>query len=436
LQPYTVKQFTKNEALSFTTQGSTLTHKLIIGDNYDALQHLLGEYKNKVDVIYIDPPYGMDGTGDFAQTNYDNAITRADLLSMLRVRLVLAQQLLNEGGVIYCSIDDKNHAYVKCLFDEIFGERNFVENFIFIKNSGGSLTHFTLTRHEYVLFYCKDKTRCLAQNPEIFKIQKQGFDDVYAQIAQYQHDGLTIDQAKTKLRRFYKSRDDLKGIKMYDHIDQHWQVYRLLPITAPNNNYYEVLHPMTRKPVKTPARGWSWSQKTMERHIQSGKVVFGADEKTVPSQKLYLHDSQYEQKRSTFQADQAEGNKTLQSILGKVNAFHNPKPLSLMHYLLTGSKQSAIILDFFAGSGTTGQAVLALNQTDGGHRQFILATSNEKTKTTPNGIAYDVTAKRLKRVMTGTCYDDIDHFKWLEKNTPFGGNMDVYEIALYLHNQS
>ncbi len=118
-----IRYFKKNEALSFHTDDSKPTHKLIIGDNYEALQNLLIEYKGRVDVIYIDPPYGKDSMGEFAQTNYENAITRDNLLSMLYPRLMLAKQLLAESGVIFCSIDDRNQAYIKCLFDEVFLEK-------------------------------------------------------------------------------------------------------------------------------------------------------------------------------------------------------------------------------------------------------------------------------------------------------------------------
>ena len=93
------------------------------------------------------------------------------------------------------------------------------------------------------------------------------------------------------------------------------------------------------------------------------------------------------------------------------------------------SKNNSIILDFFAGSGTTGQAVLELNSEDGGNRTFILCTNNEKTDMNPNGIAYDVTSKRLKRVMSGSCYDGTNDFEWKKKNSPLGDNLDVYEIA-------
>ena len=120
-----IRYFKKNEKLSFRTDDAKPVNKLIIGDNYQALQNLLIQYRGKIDVIYIDPPYGKDSMGEFAKTNYNNAITRDNLLSMLYPRLVLARQLLSDGGVIFCSIDDKNQAYVKCLFDEIFGETNF-----------------------------------------------------------------------------------------------------------------------------------------------------------------------------------------------------------------------------------------------------------------------------------------------------------------------
>ena len=108
-----IRYFKKNGALSFHTDDSKPTHKLIIGDNYEALQNLLIQYKNSIDVIYIDPPYAKDSMGEFAKTNYENAITRDNLLSMLYPRMMLAKQLLSDNGVIFCSIDDKNQAYAK-----------------------------------------------------------------------------------------------------------------------------------------------------------------------------------------------------------------------------------------------------------------------------------------------------------------------------------
>ena len=110
--------------------------------------------------------------------------------------------------------------------------------------------------------------------------------------------------------------------------------------------------------------------------------------------------------------------------------FDFPKPTSLISYLIsfTGNTD-ALVLDFFAGSGTTGQAVLELNRQDGGNRRFILCQLNEPTDTTPNGIAHDVTAKRLKRVMTGKCYDGSRDFAWAQKHQPYGGSLEVVDVA-------
>ena len=159
----TVRYFKKNEKLSFgeAKEGEPI-HKLIIGDNYDALQNLLIQYKGTIDVIYIDPPYGKDSMGEFAKTNYKNAISRDNLLSMLYFRLQLSKQLLSEEGVIFCSIDDKNQAYVKCLFDDIFKERNAIACFP-KKGIGGKQdsTHFAKV-HEYILCYAKNKDNYVA----------------------------------------------------------------------------------------------------------------------------------------------------------------------------------------------------------------------------------------------------------------------------------
>ena len=158
-----IRYFKKNEKLSFRTDNAKPVNKLIIGDNYQALQNLLIQYRDKIDVIYIDPPYGKDSMGEFAKTNYNNAITRDNLLSMLYPRLVLARQLLSDEGVIFCSIDDKNQAYVKCLFDEIFGEENFVGNIDWESKTKSQNTESAFQKLqpkcEYILCYGSEGTK-------------------------------------------------------------------------------------------------------------------------------------------------------------------------------------------------------------------------------------------------------------------------------------
>ena len=389
-----IRYFKRNEALSFRTDNARPTHKLIIGDNYEALQNLLIEYRGRISVIYIDPPYGKDSMGEFAQTNYENAITRDNLLSMLYPRLMLAKQLLADDGVIFCSIDDKNQAYVKCLFDEVFGERGFVNNFIWQKNSSEKTdkTQFTINT-EYVLFYAK------TSNYHLNNTYKP------------------LSEASMKLYKF----DDNDGRGKYATVSLQ------KPSSPGPETTYDYVDNKGRV-WKCPPKGWRMTKDKVKLLENDNRLVFtGAS----PRVKDYWNERASEGKRiDTLWNDlpqNSAGNNQLKEI-GLTN-FDNPKPYELVKRCIDIYGQDAIILDFFAGSGTTGHAVLDLNEKDKGHRQFILCQLNEKTDTTPNGIAYDVTAKRLKRIMTGECYDGTRDFKWAQDNLPYGDNLDVYEIA-------
>lgn len=367
---------------------------LIEGDNLASLHLLEKTHKGKIDLIYIDPPYNT-GNKDFIYD--DKFVDSNDLfkhskwLSFMENRLTLARNLLSNSGIILISINDCECANLKLLCDGIFNENNFVENFIWIKNSGGSLSKTTLTRHEYVLCYAKNIEESYSSN--FYLMEKPGFQEVNTLLKNCKLQQVSIQETHNKLNSFYKVHPELKGISLYNNVDENYQIYRTLPITAPNNQFYEVLHPVTGKPVKTPPRGWSWNKETMEKNIALGRVLFGKDESYGISQKLYLEEAKYEHKRSTFLCDQAEGNKTLQSLLEVVNIFNNPKPISLLNYLFQNTNKEVTILDFFAGSGTTGHAVMKLNAEDGGNRKFILCTNNE------NNICRDVTYERIKRVI-------------------------------------
>lgn len=395
---------------------STPTNIIIEGDNYHALSALNYTHAGKIDVIYIDPPYNT-GNKDFAFNDKfvdkEDAFFHSKWLSFMSKRLALAKSLLTEHGIILISINDEEMATLKLLCNQIFGEENYIENFIWVKNSGGSLSKTTLTRHEYILCFAKNKQVVL--NDAFFFMKKPGYDDIIALVDKCKKRGTKREIAEKEIRQFYKAHNELKGISLYDSIDEDFKVYRCLPITAPNNNFYDVLHPITGKPVKTPPRGWSWSKETMAKKIKEGRVVFGKDENYVPSQKLYLEEAKFEHKRSTIDSDQAEGNKSLAAILGVNNKFRNsnPKPISLLKYLLQNTDSNAIILDFFAGSGTTGQAVSELNQEDGGNRQFILCTNNE------NQIAEDVTYPRIKTVVTGIREDGSKYSDGIPANVRY-----------------
>jgi len=404
----TIKYFKKNEKLSFVQDKKALTHKLIIGDNYDALRSLLIEYHGKIDVIYIDPPYGKDSMGEFAKTNYENAITRDNLLSMLYPRLVLARQLLSENGVIFCSIDDKNQAYVKGLFDEVFGESSFAVVFPWQKRTAKSDVPFGISQvYEYVLCYA---------NKDFMAGEEHS-------------------------RKYYRT----------DDYEDRWRTSDLKKQTTAQerpNSYFTMIDPKTKKQYPASKnRTWMITEDTFDKYYAKGKIVFPDDYAFLNIKEPVYRVFESEDKEKALKKFGIENYKTISTILDpKVvgmtekgtkeldlifgdKRFPFSKPVDLIKRLLkVSSNKTSIILDFFAGSGTTGQAVLELNK-DGGNRQFILSTANEITDTTPNGIVNDVTSKRLKRVMTGECYDGTKDFKWNEENKPLGDNLDVYDIS-------
>lgn len=409
-----IHYFRRNEELSFHTDDSKPTNKLIIGDNYQALQNLLIEYRGQVDVIYIDPPYGKDSMGEFAKTNYENALTRDNLLSMLWPRLQLAKQLLSDSGVIFCSIDDKNQAYVKCLFDEVFGENNFINSFVWQKNSSEKTdkTQFTVNT-EYILLYANGAEYTLH---DTYKPLSD------ASIKLYKHDD---NDGRGRYATVSLQKPSSPGPETeYDYID--------------NNN----------RVWPCPAKGWRMTKDKIKALENDNRLVFSG---THPRVKDYWNERKNEGKRiDTLWNDlpqNSAGSSQLIEIFGFI-PFDNPKPIELVKRCIDIVGDHSIVLDFFAGSGTTGHAVLELNRSERkegdlinegkpeGNRTFILCQLNEKTDTTPNGIAYDVTAKRLKRIITGECYDGTKDFDWLKKNKPYGGNLEVYEIGTVLNSET
>lgn len=402
----TIKYFKKNESLSFSDGTDDIPNKLIIGDNYAALLNLLIEYKGKIDVIYIDPPYGKDSMGEFAKTNYDNAITRDNLLSMLYPRLLLAQQLLSPDGAIFCSIDDRNQSYVKCLFDEVFNERNFLGTLIWRKKSGGGQTdEYFVTEHEYILAY---------RNSQDFK-WINFVEDVNEDSFKYNDNDGKGAYSITKLEKWGSAAHKSDRPTMYFSI-----------VDPDGNDFYPVA------PDNQPGR-WRVGKNRMDRLIANNEIYWAKDNSSnrwIPYEKKYLSEAKgkLDKSRSILYdiAETGTATKLLTSIFSKKDVFDNPKPIEIINFILQHTK-SDLVLDFFAGSGTTGQAVMEMNA-DGENRKFILCTNNEKSAKNPNGIAYDVTTKRLKRTMTGKCYDGSTDFKWLESHSPLGGSLDVYEI--------
>lgn len=413
----TIKFLKKNTELSFTTDVNKPIHKLIIGDNYDALLNLLVQYRGKIDVIYFDPPYGKDSMGEFAKTNYDNAITRDNLLSMLYPRLVVAKQLLSADGVIFCSIDDRNQAYVKCLFDEIFGEKNHITCFP-KKGTGGrqDSKHYAVV-HEYVI--------CYARQLDNFVSGKISTDVKY----KFYDEEKKLHYNLQLLRKWGDNSRRVDRPNLFYPIYYNPNTENLSIIRA--SEFDIEIFPMLDKENEGC---WRWGKSTMEDGFKENLVVIKKiKNEFIPYEKLMEEPNEETNKLYTSWIDDID-NQTGAKLLKKIvtaDAFKYPKATDLIYKLIkmASDKKDLLILDFFAGSGTTGHAVLDLNADDGGTRTFILCQLNEITPTTPNGIAYDVTSKRLKRIMTGKCYDDNTDFEWIKNNTPYGDNLEVVEIG-------
>ena len=448
----TIKYFKKNEALSFVNDSSKLTHKLIIGDNYDSLLNLLVEYRNKIDVIYIDPPYGKDDMGDFAVTNYNNNITRDNLLSMLYPRLYLAKQLLSDNGVIYCSMDSKNNTYVKCLFDEIYGEMNYLGTIIQRKGNAQNDALNIQNNHEYIITYCKNrkyngsKEEPLLRDGKITK--KEVFLDDNGKYY-YKGSGIvtggqggTLNKRKNLGYTIYYNTDTKDKIAIQDYdvsLAETSNDESLIYSTKEDyiNKGYITIRP-PRKGSKLGAWTWSLEKFNSEKNnilITDNLSVIQkiyVDEKDISElggKKYYIKDSLTKNINSIIDYNSGSGTTQLKEVMTEKD-FDNPKNVDLIRFLVEIYRgiDNPTVLDFFAGSGTTGQAVLSLNRDDDGMRKFILVTSNEITEKTPNGIPYDVTSKRLKRIMSGECYDGNTKFDWIKNNEPYGDNLDVYEI--------
>lgn len=420
-----ISYFKKNDELSFKDEKSKITHKLIIGENYDALRNLLIQYRNKVDVIYIDPPYAKDSLGEFAKTNYENAITRDNLLSMMYSRLLLAKQLLNDDGVIFCSIDDKNQAYLKCLFDDVFTESAFLFNVPRQTIKGGKTTSTIYKNHDYVLAY--------STNKEI-------------QFALLDTDTSSYDMED----EFVETRGKYKVTQTLDYDSLSYSERMDYVLTFEGKEYVAGGSVEAREKRLSGVHAkqdwtWRWSETDIDWAIRNKLLVLKGNRiytktyekcrKKFGAPELQYFDKKQQAYSSLMYVDNIFSNnigkKDLEEIIPGANSvFKNPKPVSLISALidLVNTKDDAVILDFFAGSGTTGQAVIERNS-QGMNNTFILCQIDEKTDTTPNGIAHDVTSKRLKRIMTGECYDGSKDFNWIKDKEPYGGSLDVYEIG-------
>lgn len=369
------------------------TNNLYIeGDNLEVLKLLQTAYYRKVKMIYINPPYNTGNDfvyeDDFkdpmakykeitSQTTKSNPETmgryHTNWLNMMYPRLRLASNLLRDDGVIFISIDDNEITNLRRICDEVFGEENFIAQFIVASNSTKNNSKYVSVSHEYVLCYCKN----IYSLGDEWKVKKNNVDEYYNRAMQLVKRNLSEEEIHNELLELVKY-PRFYDLDHYTYADKRGIYQTDNPGGVTNGNMVtEVVHPVTGKLCAKPVGGWRYKDEEIKRLEKEGLLAFGKDETIVPRPKRYLGDYIYQVPKSTLFFDSQSSTKWL-----KANnlPFDFAKAVEFIKYLLsTSSKNDDIVLDFFSGSATTAHAVMQLNAEDGGKRQFIMVQLPELT---------------------------------------------------------
>lgn len=367
--------------------GGDKPHHLIIeGENYHVLQTLQYTHRGKVDLIYIDPPYNT-GAGDWIYNDRyigdNDAYAHSKWLSFMHRRLELAKELLAPTGAIIAAIDDNEHHRLRMLMDQVLGERNFLANITWqggVKND----SRFSSGGVDYMLMYAKN-AQALTASDYRWREGKPGIDEALAaSAAAWKASGGDAATATTEYRKWIRANKSRlsAGITEYTNIDSQGRAWRYIPLISPNPRptlMYTVEHPVTKRPVRTPDNGWNCAESVFWERYASGRIIFGADETGVPRGKIFLDEGSEQSPAPTFTTQRVPATYYLQNLLGSKD-FPFPKDVDVVARwvdIVTAHKPAAIVLDFFAGTGTTAEAVMRLNAKDSGRRQAIVVTNNE-----------------------------------------------------------
>lgn len=363
--------FTADESMEINGDPNSEQYNFLLeGDNLHSLRLLEKTHRGKIDVIYIDPPYNTGNKDDFryndAYVVKEDTFRHSKWLSFMSERLRIARSLLSHNGCIFISIDDDEQAALKMLCDEIFGEQNFVASAIWEKKySPQNDAKWLSDSHDFVLVYAKDKEKW---RPHL------------------------LPRTEEMDKRYKNPDNDPRGP---------WKPGDLSVKTYSASTDYPITTPSGR--VVNPPSGYCWrvSKEKFEEMVQDNRITFGKDGNNVPAIKRFLSEVKQGSVCKTIWyrtevGDTQEGTKDMKAVFDGAAPFTNPKPVRLIErVLMLASNPDSVILDFFAGSGTTGQAVMQFNAKDGGHRRFILCTNNE------NSICQEVTYERIKHVING-----------------------------------
>ena len=314
---------------------------------------------------------------------------------------MLWQLLHDERGVIFVSINDVELFRVGMLLNEIFGEENWIGTLVWKATTDNNPTRIAI-EHEYVLCYAKSKDRLPSRwtNPddEVKKMMLDAFNRIKSEAS-------GLKETQKKFAAFARdNRQALGDLYRYRRVDAKgpYAARRNMDNPGKPGHKYDVIHPVTKKPCAMPFWGWRFTEATMKQLIKEDRIIFGKDETKIPELKVYLDDVEFPL-RSVIQIDSRKGSNNLERLFGRRDVFKNPKPVELLETLLGYSTgKDSIILDAFAGSGTTGEAVMKLNAMDKGRRRFILIEEGQGE----DKFCRTLTAKRLKAAIKVHAYNE------------------------------
>jgi len=343
---------------------------LVHSENFQALNLMQRRYREKIKCVYIDPPYNTGNDGFAYKDNYQHS----SWMSMIFERIWLSKGYLSEQGALFASIDEAEQPNLRLILDSLFGKDQFVADMVWALGRKNDSRLISIS-HEYIVSYVV-KRDLLKQNNVEWRQRKKGLEEIYAQYeklkSKYRNN---YGKMTEELKKWYASLPDNHPSKAHRHyccVDERG-IFFPDNISWPGGGgpKYEVLHPKTGKPVAIPSRGWMTSDpEKMKRWIADDLVYFGEDENSVPCIKSYLKEREYQAPYSVFYQDGRAATKRLRDITGLEN-FGYPKDEYIIADLVRMISAEEV-LDYFAGSGTTGHAVINLNREDGGTRKFIL----------------------------------------------------------------
>ncbi|WP_376781968.1 site-specific DNA-methyltransferase [Kluyvera cryocrescens] len=435
---------------------------LIKGDNLEVMKHMVNAYAEQVKMIYIDPPYntGKDGfaynddrkftpeqLSELAGIDRDEATRVLDFtvkgssshsawLTFIYPRLYIARELMREDGTIFISIDNNEFSQLKLVCDEIFGEQNRVGDIVWKNVTDNNPSNIAI-EHEYIVVYAKNKEKLEAE----WKSSISDVKDLLVNIGDSLNQRIAdIDELQNEYSKWYReNKSELWPLEDYKFIDKKGVYAGLRGVHNPGKEgyRYDIIHPITKKACKQPLMGYRFPENTMNNMIDEGRIIFGDDENKLVEIKVYAKD--YKQKLSSvINLDGRSGSNELKEIFPEMTQpFANAKTVKLLEDLISfACDGKGIILDFFAGSGTTAHTVFNLNNKNKTSYQFITIQLDEPTKEKTDALKhgyktiYDLTKERLIRASQKNGYQG---FKIFELMTDFR-EKDETELTLSNHS--